>query len=92
MAGSPFIDFQIRTRVVFGCGTLTRLTLLAGELDFTRTLVVADEGIVCEDLGSTNGTFVDGERIAGSGALPVGSVLKVGNVSFRHQLRTSADV
>ena len=46
MAGSPFIDFQIRTRVVFGCGTLTRLTLLAGELDFTRTLVVADEGIV----------------------------------------------
>lgn len=44
------------------------------------------------DLNSTNGTFVDGERLTGSGTLPVGSVLKVGNVSFRHQLRTSADV
>jgi hypothetical protein len=44
------------------------------------------------DLSSTNGTFVDGERIAGSSALPVGSVLKVGNVSFKHELRTSADV
>lgn len=43
------------------------------------------------DLNSTNGTFVDGERIAGSRSLPVGSILKVGNVSFRHELRTSAD-
>ena len=51
-----------------------------------------DNELRVSDLSSTNGTFVDGERIAGSGALPVGSVLKVGNVSFRHELRTSADV
>jgi hypothetical protein len=51
-----------------------------------------DDELRVSDLSSTNGTFVDGERIAGSSALPVGSVLKVGNVSFRHQLRTSADV
>ena len=51
-----------------------------------------DDELRVSDLSSTNGTFVDGERIAGSGALPVGSVLKVGNVSFKHQLRTSADV
>lgn len=43
------------------------------------------------DLNSTNGTFVDGERIAGSKSLPVGSTLKVGNVCFRHELRTSSD-
>jgi alcohol dehydrogenase class IV len=43
---APFIDFHIRTRVVFGYGTLARLTALAGELGFSRTLVVADEGIV----------------------------------------------
>ena len=46
MAGSPFFDFHLRTRIVFGAGTLTRLTSLAGELGFTRTLVVADRGIV----------------------------------------------
>ena len=51
-----------------------------------------DDELRVSDLSSTNGTFVDGERIAGSSALPVGSVLKVGNVSFKHQLRTSADV
>jgi len=51
-----------------------------------------DDELRVSDLSSTNGTFVDGERIAGSSALPVGSVLKVGNVSFTHQLRTSADV
>lgn len=46
MAGSPFFDFHLRTRIVFGAGTLTRLTPLAAELGFTRTLVVADQGIV----------------------------------------------
>jgi len=39
-------DFQPRTRVVFGVGTLDRLGELARELSFTRTLIVADRGIV----------------------------------------------
>jgi alcohol dehydrogenase len=42
---APF-DFQLRTRVVFGDGALARLGELARELSFTRTLVVADPGIV----------------------------------------------
>jgi alcohol dehydrogenase len=42
---APF-DFQLRTRVVFGPGTLGRLGELARELGFARTLVVADRGIV----------------------------------------------
>jgi alcohol dehydrogenase len=41
----PF-DFQLRTRVVFGAGALARLGALARELDFRRTLVVADRGLV----------------------------------------------
>ena len=39
------------------------------------------------DLNSTNGTFVDNKRIAGSEMLAVGSVLRVGNVSFEHIVR-----
>ncbi|MDQ1610255.1 MAG: alcohol dehydrogenase [Pyrinomonadaceae bacterium] len=41
----PF-DFQLHTRVVFGAGALARLGALARELDFRRTLLVADHGLV----------------------------------------------
>jgi alcohol dehydrogenase len=40
------LDFQLRTRVVFGSDALATVTDLARELSFTRTLVVADRGIV----------------------------------------------
>ena len=41
----PF-DFQPRTRVVFGQGTLERLGSLARDAGFRRTLLVADPGII----------------------------------------------
>jgi alcohol dehydrogenase len=43
-------EFQLRTRVVFGEGVLSRLGELARELDFGRTLVVSDRGIVAAGL------------------------------------------
>jgi alcohol dehydrogenase len=43
---SRSFDFQLRTRVVFGEGTIARLSDLARELSFSRTLVVADRGVV----------------------------------------------
>ena len=39
-------DFQPRTRVIFGAGVVARLGELARELNFQRTLLVADEGLV----------------------------------------------
>jgi alcohol dehydrogenase class IV len=39
-------DFRLRTRVVFGEDALAQLGALARELVFTRTLIVADPGIV----------------------------------------------
>ena len=44
------------------------------------------------DLNSTNGTYIDNKRIAGSEILAVGSVLRVGNVSFEHEVRTRAEM
>jgi alcohol dehydrogenase len=41
----PF-EFNPRTRIVFGLGVLERLGHLARELGFTRTLLVADAGVV----------------------------------------------
>jgi pSer/pThr/pTyr-binding forkhead associated (FHA) protein len=53
---------------------------------------LADDELRVLDLNSTNGTFVDDERVMGTKALPVGSVLKVGSVSFKHEVRTRAEV
>ena len=43
------------------------------------------------DLNSTNGTFIDNKRIEGSAMLPVGSVLRVGNVLFEHEVSEHAE-
>jgi alcohol dehydrogenase class IV len=42
----PSFDFYTRTRVVFAEGALARLGELARQLGFTRTLIVADRGLV----------------------------------------------
>ena len=39
-------DFQPRTRLIFGAGTIDQLGKLAVELGFRRTLLVADHGLV----------------------------------------------
>jgi len=42
----PAFDFQPRTRIVFGQGAIVRLGELSTELEFKRTLLVADRGLV----------------------------------------------
>jgi alcohol dehydrogenase len=50
MIAPPFdataFDFRLRTRLIFGPNTLERLGELAAELEFRRTLLVADPGLV----------------------------------------------
>jgi len=62
-----------------------------------RLTLVGDE-ILVADLGSTNGTLVDGSRISGATPLPVGGILQIGRQTFKHewltgtQLRKSDDL
>ena len=44
------------------------------------------------DLNSTNGTYVDNKRIDTSQMLEIGSVLRVGNVSFEYEVRTRVEL
>lgn len=44
------------------------------------------------DLNSTNGTYVDDKRVKGSADLPKGALLRVGNISFRHDVFTRAEM
>lgn len=46
-----------------------------------------DGELLVEDLGSTNGTFIDDEKIHAATVLPVGSILRVGNFSLVHEVR-----
>ncbi len=53
--------------------------------------LVADR-VVVRDLASTNGTFVDGARVAGERELPVAAQLQIGRHALRHELLTEQDV
>lgn len=48
--------------------------------------------VLVRDLGSTNGVFIDGQRIVGERVLPLGSVLQLGGHMLRHELLTSTEV
>lgn len=48
--------------------------------------------VVVTDLNSTNGTFVDGKRIDGIAALPVGSVLQIGRQLLKYERRSRKEV
>jgi serine phosphatase RsbU (regulator of sigma subunit) len=56
-----------------------------------RVAIVHDSMLVT-DLGSTNGTFLDGVRVTGPTPVPVGGVLRVGRQSLKHEWRTEKEI
>lgn len=48
--------------------------------------------LVVTDLGSTNGTYVDGVRAEGPTPVPVGALLHVGNQVLKHEWRTRREL
>ena len=51
-------------------------------------VVVLNDTMLVTDLGSTNGTFLDGVRVSEPDAGAGGSVLRVGRQSLKHEWRT----
>ena len=56
------------------------------------TVELKDGQLFVTDLNSTNGTFVDDERVEGAAILPVGGVLRVGHCALQHEVRTREEV
>lgn len=52
---------------------------------------LANDELLVTDLNSTNGTFIDDARITRATVLPVGSVLRVGQIALRHAVRDRSD-
>lgn len=55
-------------------------------------VVVLNDIFVVTDLGSTNGTFLDGVRVTEPTPMPIGSVLRVGRQSLKHEWRTEKEI
>jgi pSer/pThr/pTyr-binding forkhead associated (FHA) protein len=54
-------------------------------------LLGPDEGVQIRDLGSLNGTYVNGERIKGIHSLVPGDALQIGSVSVRIEYASDTD-
>lgn len=52
---------------------------------------IANDELLVSDLNSTNGTYVDDVRIARATVVPVGSVLRLGEISMRHSVHTPGE-
>ncbi len=76
-------------------GRLPPADIVIGTAGVSRVhceLALHDDRLIVADLGSTNGTFIDGERITGPSPLPVGSILQVGDEFFKHELLTGTQL
>lgn len=49
---------------------------------------IANDELLVTDLNSTNGSYIDGERVDRAAILPVGSELRLGQVTMRHVVRS----
>jgi serine phosphatase RsbU (regulator of sigma subunit) len=76
-------------------GRLAGQTLVFADHELSRRharLSLIIDKVIVEDLGSTNGTFVSGERIARPSAIEDGTVLRIGSQTFRYERRSRRDI
>jgi pSer/pThr/pTyr-binding forkhead associated (FHA) protein len=81
--GPPGARFDLREDAIIGrvdAGVL----LDDDEVSRYHAIVrVREDGADITDLGSTNGTFVDGRRLSGRAALADGAVIRVGQTELQ---------
>lgn len=70
-----------------GRGPLNDLQLIADEFASGRHALFDPrrDGVWLEDLGSTNGTFVNGVRLTSSRRLTPGDIVRIGETDFRYE-------
>ena len=71
-----------------GRGQMSDVVLADAQISRAHCMVrLKDDELHVVDLNSTNGTFVDDEKIDAETVLPVGSTLRIGAFSLVHQVR-----
>src|SRR5205809_4245939 len=94
--GAPLASFLVKNGSLKGQRLLVRTPIVnIGRADY-NDLVVPDESVSTQhaklqrregiwillDLGSTNGTFADGERVSSDAALAPGALVRLGDIQF----------
>jgi serine phosphatase RsbU (regulator of sigma subunit) len=70
-------------------------TIVLADTEVSRRharVATVDGRVVVEDLGSTNGCFLNGQRLAAAAALKEGSVLRIGSHLLKYERRSRQDV
>jgi serine phosphatase RsbU (regulator of sigma subunit) len=79
--------------IVVGRTPPAGIVLLDSEVSRSQCRIdLAGDQLLVTDLGSTNGTYVDGVRIQQPTAMPVGATLQVGRQTLKHDSRSSLDL
>jgi serine phosphatase RsbU (regulator of sigma subunit) len=87
------LELNATTPVTIGRDSQQTLAVPDPELSrrHARVFLVNEEPFV-QDLGSTNGTFLDGERLTAPSKLEEGRLLRIGGQYFRYERRSRRDV
>lgn len=94
------IGNDIDSRFVVGplgikIGRTAPADIVIADSEVSRThcmVILKDDQLYVSDPGSTNGTFIDGNKITEVTVLPVGSVLQVGKRILKHEWRTRSEI
>ncbi len=76
-------------------GRVPPVGILLAESEVSRVhcrLTLEHGRLIVTDLGSTNGTYVDGVRITMPAIVPVGGVVRVGTRLLKHELLTGSQI
>ena len=77
-------DFVLRYETLIGRDSLCTVVLKDKKVSRKHCQLIArEEELYIEDMGSKNGTFVNGERVIGEMPIHSGDILKVGDTSFK---------
>ena len=88
LQGRVVDEFRLRRgRYLVGRAEFADICLANKHVSRRHALIVKnDEGTSIMDLGSTNGTFVNGLRFSGDQALMIGDVIKIGDVRIEFSI------
>jgi phosphoserine phosphatase RsbU/P len=93
--GEPGRRLELDTTAPITIGRDPQQTLVVADPSFSRrharVFLVNEEPFV-QDLGSTNGTFIDGKQLSEPSKLDEGQLLRIGGHYFRYERRSRRDV
>ena len=95
LAGGDVESTFVVTAAGLSIGRSAPSDIIVGGIGVSRAhclVELAADQLRVSDLNSTNGTFIDDKRVDRSALLEVGSVLRIGNVLFKHEVRSRYEI